>query len=535
MLDKTEISRHFDQLAPQRAEWFNHNYLYHKQIIDCCAIFLNPESRVLELGCSVGNLIAALKPAYAVGVDISGKSIRYAAERYPQYRWICADVEDLPEELRDEDPFDIIIIEDLAAYLADVQGFLQNIRHLMGPKTRLIISTWNWMWEPILRAGEFLRLKTPDIQVRQNWISSKSLVNFLELANYDVLEVRPGLLFPYHIPFISENINLLSHSQLLSRITLLTTIVARPIFDREIIPDYSVSVIIPTRNEIGNIRALVERTPEMGKHTELIFVDGNSTDGTVDEIQRLIKEHPERDIRFIPQVPDFDPETPPNLMLKLGKGDAVRKGFATAKGDILMILDSDISVLPEDLRRFYDALVSGKAQFANGTRFIYEQEPGAMKPMNRLGNIFFSLVFSWLLNQDITDTLCGTKVLFKKDYEAIAKNRSYFGDFDPFGDFDLLFGAAWLEHKIKEIPIRYQARTYGESKVRINTHGPLLAWMSLIGLWQLKIRPWFGKPHSSTDDNAVQTSRGALRIGFVGTVIFLILLLVKWILGRRSK
>jgi glycosyltransferase involved in cell wall biosynthesis len=238
----------------------------------------------------------------------------------------------------------------------------------------------------------------------------------------------------------------------------------------------------------------------MGAHTELLFIDGNSTDGTIEEIHAQIAAHPERDIKFMPQVPPQSPDAdaPPNLMLKLGKGDAVRKAFAAAQGDILMILDSDISVPPEELTKFYRAMVENKGRFINGTRFNYQQEAGAMKPVNMFGNVFFSLAFSWLLGQRLTDTLCGTKVLYKRDYDIIAANRQYFGDFDPFGDFDLLFGAARLGLPIIEVPIHYQARQYGESKVRVTLHGPLLGRMCLFAFWQFKVRPLLGEVPTTT-------------------------------------
>jgi glycosyltransferase involved in cell wall biosynthesis len=247
--------------------------------------------------------------------------------------------------------------------------------------------------------------------------------------------------------------------------------VARPVPAR--VPEPTVSVIVPARNESGNIKAIFERVPQMGRETELIFVEGHSKDDTYAAIEREIASHP----------------STPSLLLRqtgIGKADAVRLGFSKAKGDVLMILDADLTVPPEDLPRFYEALVSGKGEFINGVRLVYPMEKEAMRTLNFLGNKFFSIAFSWLLGQPIKDTLCGTKVLWRKDYEQIAANRSYFGDFDPFGDYDLIFGAAKLNRKIVDLPIRYRERTYGSTNISRWKHGLLLLRMVVFAAQRIK-------------------------------------------------
>jgi glycosyltransferase involved in cell wall biosynthesis len=234
-----------------------------------------------------------------------------------------------------------------------------------------------------------------------------------------------------------------------------------------------VSVIVPARNEAGNIRRILRETPEMGGGTELIFVEGHSTDDTAGEIERAIAETPGRRAVLLRQTGK-------------GKGDAVRLGFAAAEGEILMILDADLTVPSETLPRFYEALRSGKGEFANGVRLVYPMEKEAMRFLNLVGNKFFSLAFSWLLGQPVKDTLCGTKALWRVDYEKIAKNRSCFGDFDPFGDFDLLFGAARLNLKIMEVPIRYRERSYGRTNISRWRHGWLLLRMVLFAVRRIK-------------------------------------------------
>lgn len=550
MIDKQTIITHFDTVAPARPAWFRRNYLYHDQIIQACRPFLNPDSRVLEIGCSTGDLLAALNPGHGVGIDISAKSIEIARENHPtpNLEFYCGDIEvmaplhDLPAL---NAPFDLIVMSDLFGYLDDILQTLDNLRHFMHSGSRVIISIWNWMWQPLLFVGERLHFKNVDSTIRQNWVSTFAVQGFLELADYETLSVQPGILLPYQVPVLSPIINTLSYAPLFNRLPLLTTLVARarpaetaPAHPRR---DVSVTVVIPTRNEAENIAALVERVPDLGTHTELLFVDGDSTDGTVERIHEQIALHPERDIKFMPQVPPRTADTPPDLMLKLGKGDAVRKGFAAATGDIVMILDSDVSVPPEELPRFYDVLVSGKARLANGTRFTYPQEMGAMRPLNYWGNVFFTLTFSWLLDQPISDTLCGTKALYKEDYELIAANRAYFGDFDPFGDFDLLFGAARLRYRIFDVPVHYKARTYGTSKVRVGLHGPLLIRMSLFALWQLKIRPLVQRrPVITQQPSARQDERDITNIttkpGGGGWLLLIFsLVLVSWLFFRRRK
>jgi glycosyltransferase involved in cell wall biosynthesis len=231
--------------------------------------------------------------------------------------------------------------------------------------------------------------------------------------------------------------------------------------------------VVPARNEAGNIEAAVQRTPDMGRGTELIFIEGGSTDDTWEELQRVRAKYPARDIKILRQR-------------GTGKGGAVREAFAQATGELLFILDGDLTVPPEQLPKFYEAARAGTAEFVNGVRLVYPMEHEAMQFLNMVANKVFGLAFTWLLGQRIKDTLCGTKVLFKADYEAIARNRSYFGDFDPYGDFDLLFGAAKLNLRILDLPIRYQARTYGETNIRRWRQGWLLLRMVTFAATRLK-------------------------------------------------
>jgi glycosyltransferase involved in cell wall biosynthesis len=308
-----------------------------------------------------------------------------------------------------------------------------------------------------------------------------------------------GLLLPKRVPALSWLVNdVLARRTPLGRLALVQYHVARPAASAPAIPaGLTTSVVVPCRNEVGNVAGCVERMPAMGAHTEIIFVDGASTDGTPETIAELIEAWKGRkDIKLVPQVPEAaraaaSPDGGGRVaMLPLGKGDAVRKGFAAASGDLLMILDADLTVPPEDLPKFYDALASGRAGLANGSRLVYPLEGESMPAVNLLGNKFFSLVLSWLLEQRVKDTLCGTKALRRSDYVRLEAGRSHFGAFDPFGDFDLLFGAARLGLPIVEVPIRYRQRQSGYSKVRVAKHGWLLLRMCWVALRKLKVPRW---------------------------------------------
>lgn len=466
---KHEIRERFDELAPSRNFWLKRNRYYYEEQKKYFKFLIPENQSVLELGCGTGWLLAAMKPKRGLGIDISPQMIDQAKKDYPDLEFKIADVEtlDCPDET-----FDFIILSDVIGLLMDVEKTLHNLHRFCTPATRIIISYYNFLWEPLLRLGERIGQKMP--QQHQNWLSMVDITNLLYLADFQVIKKERRLLFPKNIPFLSAFINrYIAPLPVFRKACLCCYLVARPA-ERSLEKVYSTSIIIPCRNEKGNIEPAVKRLPEFGRHQEIIFVDGHSTDGTPGEINKVKNDNPDRNIKLLTQD-------------GTGKGDAVRKGFAEAKGDILMILDADLTVPPEDLPKFYRALAGGKGEFINGCRLIYPMEKQAMRFLNILGNKFFGLMFSWILNQRIKDTLCGTKVLFRKDYEKIAASRSYFGEFDPFGDFDLIFGAAKLNLMITEVPIRYRERTYGSTNISRFRHGWLLLKMTVFAFRKFKV------------------------------------------------
>lgn len=457
------VARHTDT----RQGWGGY---YHQRLAEVYRFLIPPQSRVLEVGCGRGDLLAAVAPARGVGVDFSREMLARARHKYPQLEFIECDA----HELAVEEKFDFIILSDLLNDLWDVQAVLQRLVALAKPHTRLIVNSYSRLWEMPLAAAQKLELGKPTLY--QNWLTVEDIVNLMDLSGFESIQHWQEILLPLPLPGLTVLGNRVLVKMFPFRFFALTNfIVARPLpflYASEK-KQPSVSVVIPARNEAGNISQIFQRVPEMGKQTELVFVEGHSRDETYSVIEREVAAHPSRQAKLLRQT-------------GVGKGDAVRLGFEHASGDILIILDADLTVPPEDLPRFYDALVAGKGEFINGVRLVYPMGKKAMRFFNLMGNKFFSLAFSWLLGQPIKDTLCGTKVLWKRDFETIAANRSYFGDFDPFGDFDLLFGAAKLKLKIVDLPIRYRERTYGTTNIQRWRHGWLLSQMVMFAARRLK-------------------------------------------------
>jgi SAM-dependent methyltransferase len=427
------------------------------------------DARVLEIGCGTGELLASLQPSLGVGVDFSGEMIRRAKKRHPRLVFLQCDAHFLCLK----GSFDVIILSDVINDLWDVQTAFQEIRRLATPRTRILLNTYSRLWEIPLHAARRLGLAKPLLP--QNWLTVEDIQGLMDLSDCEVIRRWGEILCPLPIPLLASFCNkVVVRIWPFHYLALTNFLIARPRPGHmEVSAEPSVSVVVPARNEAGNIPEIFYRLPKMGSRTELIFVEGHSEDGTYEAIEREMERHPEIPCLLVKQVGE-------------GKGDAVRLGFEKARGEILMILDADLTVAPEDLPRFYEVLRSRKGEFVQGVRLVYPMEKEAMRFLNLVGNKFFSWTFTWLLGQSIRDTLCGTKALWRSDYEKIQLNRSYFGDFDPFGDFNLLFGAAKLNLKIVEIPIRYGQRKYGRTNILRWRHGWLLFRTVLFALSRLK-------------------------------------------------
>ena len=467
-LTKMERIKYFDSIATKREKWRKRGAYYHRQLEKYMRYLIPAGSSVIEIGCGTGYLLAAVNPKRGLGIDISSKMVKIAQEKFPHFQFETGDLGDL----QIEEKFDYVVLVETIGYVDDVQLAFRELHKVCKPETRVIIVYYNYLWEPILKFAEAvgLRMKRP----LQHWLPLDDIANLLYLSDFEVIKKGFRCLLPVYVPLVSTFINrFLVSMPFFWRLSLNEILIARPMSERKSVEETTCSIIIPCRNEKGNIERAVLQTPEMGKEMEIIFVEGHSQDGTFEECERVKKEYPRKDL---------------TVLIQDGKGkyDAVKKGFAHAKNDILMILDGDLTVPPEDLPKFFDTIASGKGEFINGTRLVYQMEHQSMRFLNLLGNKFFSRAFTYILEQRIRDTLCGTKVLWRENYLKIAEGRKYFGDFDPFGDFDLLFGASKLNLKIVEIPIKYRDRTYGTTQVSRFRHGLLLFKMVFFALGKIK-------------------------------------------------
>jgi SAM-dependent methyltransferase len=470
----SEPQQHFDWIAEHGTRARAVQQDFHRQLLRHFRHHIPEETSVLDCGCGTGELLAGLKPRRGLGVDFSPAMIARAKVRHgSESKLEFTEMDVLAEGFSEQ--FDHIVLDYLVGYLSDIQAALQNLQTAAHSRTRLHITTLNWLWRFPLNLATALGAVNP--QPASNWLSYRDLINLLELSGWEVVTWESIQLFPFDWPIISTLLNsVLVHLPGFRHLGITIAITARP---RRAIPvsgPVSCSVIVPARNEAGNIRAAIDRIPVLGVQTEIIFVEGNSRDETWDVIQREIKSY-----------------RGPHLLRALkqpgnGKWDAVSTGFRAASGDVLVIQDADLTAIPEDLSKFYDALTSGVAEFVNGSRMVYPMEARAMRFLNFLCNTFFAFALTYVLGQTVKDSMCGTKMLLRSDFERLLKRIAILGVFDPFGDFNLLFGSALLDLRIRDLPVRYKDRTYGETNMSRFSHGWVLLRMTWFALTNIKFR-----------------------------------------------
>ncbi len=457
---------YYDGLADDWDRYRARNAYYHRTQRALFRATVPPGSSILELGCATGDLLAVVGPARGVGVDLSPRMVEVARRKHPRYEFVQADAAFFDTAER----FDCILLNNLLECVEDIQGLFRNCRRLLKPRGRLLVTTLNPLWTPLLRFGAKVGLATPD--TRRNFVTGKDTANLLRLNGFEVVKLARRTLLPRDIPLLAPLVNFVAaQTPLLRRLCITEFLVARPATAEG---ERSVSVIVPCYNEAANVEACVSRVPRMSTHTEVIVVDDGSRDDTAARVRPEL--NPAVEVRCVAYQPNR------------GKLHAVRAGFQAARGDILMILDADMTVPPEDLPCFYTPLRDGVADFINGTRLIYPLAAGSMKFQNFLGNKLFGVLVSWLTGVHLSDTLCGTKAFFREDY------RRFLTNCDPWGDFDWLFGAAQNGLKVLEVPIHYEERRAGQSKMKALRHAWALLKACWWGFWRFKY------PRSSAGD-----------------------------------
>ncbi len=454
-------------VAQSRSERVDSSWRYKRILWQLLARIVPSGSSVLHVGCGTGDVLTMLKPREAVGIEPSPVLAAEARRKHPDLRILEQPVDAFDAGSH----FDFIVVSDILVDCFDVDELLACVAQAADSSTRIVITNYSQLWRPLLKLARAMRLARP--RFGSTWFSPDDLRAALERRGFQTITTSPEVLLPLQVPLLSSFLNrFVARLPGFRALCLHHTVVARRVPEPRT-QQQSVSVIVPARNESGNVARLMREIPSMGLWTEVIFVEGNSTDDTLAVLEQAVRERNDPLVRLIRQPGK-------------GKGDAVRAGFAEARGDILMILDADLTVPAEMLPRFYEIVASGHADFANGTRLVYGMDGQAMQFLNLIANHFFAKAFTFVLGQSVRDTLCGTKVLRRDFYERIAANRAYFGDFDPFGDFDLLFGAARLHAKITDVPVRYRERVYGETNISRFRHGLLLFRMLKIALLKLR-------------------------------------------------
>ncbi len=463
---RKEARDYFEGLAREYPGWKQKNLYYYSKLTQFYKRVIPPGKDVLEIGCRDGELLKAVEPRNGIGIDASEEMIEIAKRN-------CSGLSFFPlkDSLELEGKFDYIIMSNVIGYVSDLWLLFEQIKPLTKPDTKIIISGSNPLMEPLIKLGEILGLKSFEGPV--NRFYPEDIINLLRLNDFEIADWGYELPLPKKVPFLSEMMNrYASRVRFWRNLSFLQYIIARPGENISGGKFFSCSVIIPCHNEKENIGECIERVPSLGKATEIVIVDDGSTDSTVAEVRKIRRKNPGRDLKLISHFPNR------------GKGFTVREGFKAASGDVLMILDADMAVPPEELPRFFRPIADGKAEAVNGTRMVYMMEKQAMPYLHLFGNKIFSLIFTWLMGRRITDTLCGTKAILRKDFERMEMGRC------PWGDFDILVGISKLGLKMVEMPVHYKVRKAGKSKMKTFRHGLLLVGMCLYGFKELKLKKW---------------------------------------------
>ncbi len=461
---KSQVKEHFDDIADDYDKWKKKNAYYYSTIQSFIQRNVRPNSKILEIGCGTGEILASTRPKAGMGIDISPRMVEIAKKKFPQYQFKSTPIEDF----HTDEKFDYIIMVDVVDHVYDIMDVFKSVYRLSHPTTKIILTTINPWWDPILMLMEKWGQKMPEGP--HNFIEKRNISKILEMMSFSVSYSGYLLLFPKFIPILSYLANTLGvRIWGLNKFSSVQYMVVQPMPENKTDLGLGCSVIIPCHNEEGNIEDAIKRVPKMGKETEIIVINDGSTDKTADKVRAIQKQY-----SYLKLI-DYSPNK--------GKGFAVKSGFDAATQEVLMILDADMAVPPEELPRFFEPLNKGICQFVNGSRMVYPMEGQAMRTLNLFGNKLFALLMTFITGQNLTDTLCGTKAFYKKDYAFMEMG------IDKWGDFDLLFGGAKLGCKMVEVPVHYQERKAGKSKMKTFQHGCHLLMACIRGFKELVLVP----------------------------------------------
>jgi SAM-dependent methyltransferase len=458
-LHNERIRDHFEALAGDYLALKQRNGYYNGRLTEWCRSLVPPGRKVLDVGCGRGDVLAAVAPREALGIDLSPAMVSEAQHAYPNYDFRVQAFEDF----EGDGSFDVALLVNTLEYMHDVGRVLDRIHAALRDGGRLLLTTANPIWSPVFTAASKLGLRIPECE--RIYLTNEDVVNMLHLHGFEPVYKQMDLLLPKRIPLVSDVTNWVA-----SRLPVIHLAGSTQLIAARKVPtarkEYSVSVVVPCYNEVGNVDRCVTEMKKFGSATELIIVDDGSSDGTA---QAVKPEHnPEIEVRLISYSPNR------------GKGQAVKAGFDAAKHDIVMILDADLTTHPEELGPLYEAFAGGRAEFVNCTRLVYPMEGGAMKLANYVGNKLFTILVSVIMDARVSDTLCGTKAMFRQDYQHMTMGR------DPWGDYDFLFGAAQQRLVIRELPVHYRERVAGLSKMNSTKHTLNLLRMCWKGFWQVQ-------------------------------------------------
>jgi hypothetical protein len=462
---RKQIRQKNDDITERRITWIKRNPYFYRQLIKTIGFIIPEGSKVLHIRSSIGYILDKLKPSFGLGIESSGKQTDWAKKHYGHSNF----QEQYAEDLDVDDTFEHILFSS-PEDIVDIGASLQAVKKNCTRSTRVIFTYYNYGWHGLVRLAEWLHLKLP--QKMHNWVAPGDIDNLLTINGYEQIYHKKFILIPYQVPILSYVLNrFVARLPVLRHLCMMNITVARL---QPEVAQPSVSIVIPCKNEAGNIEEAVKRIPQLAPDQEIIFGDDKSTDGTPERVLEMQQRYPEKNIRLI--------DSP-----GISKAQNVWTCFDAAQKDVLMILDADLTVIPEELPYFYTAISEGRGEFINGSRLFYAMHEEAMRLFNVLGNKFFSLFFSYILDTRIKDTLCGTKVLYRSDFQKVKALRGSWGVDDRWGDYELIFGAAKSHLKIIDLPVHYMERTYGETKMtgRLK-NGLIMLRMSMAALFKIK-------------------------------------------------